>query len=136
MNPDQRIFIVKVRYTGAIKKSYDRKKEPYPEFIEEIENLGTFGGAFVIDDFIETKSMYTVVFYDRVFKLQKDHKDKKDWYVEEGKYEFYLCATAKEAWKHLRSFIIQLSERIADFEKRLAKGTGSEWSDHTEEDDE
>ena len=105
----------------------------YPEYVTAIDFQNQSYMAFIITDYIETRSLYTVVFEDQLFKLQKQH-GKKRWDQQDGLYSFRLCTTPQETAKELRGFIFQLLEARKDLLRNITKGGDTPWT--AEEDDE
>ena len=119
-----------VRNEETGERDYVRK---YPEYVTEIDFQNQDIIAFVIDDYIETRSAFTVVFQGTAYRLQKAHK-KDRWEKEDGLYTFLLCSTPQDTWRALRGFIYELLEARKKLLGKIAKGGDTPWT--AEEDDE
>ena len=125
------IFVVLVNIGEIRRREYYDKME-FPEYVRAINFEHERMMAFVIEEFIETRSMYTVVFEDRVFKLQKQ-PNKDRWEKDDGMYTFHLCKTAKDTWNALRGFLYALVEERKTLLKKMSKGTSGQWGPEKEE---
>jgi len=131
---DGAIFVVKIHPAKIRGKMDYEGKNPeyvreYPEYVTAIEFQRQSYMAFVITQFMETRSQYTVVLEfdnDKVFRLQKNHK-KSYWEKEDGLYSFTLCKTGEEAWTALGGFVYQLVEGRKDLLRKLSKGSKGDW---------
>ena len=134
------IFVLRVNLR-KIEGKFERDEETgerdyvrkYPEYVTEIDFQNQDFMAFVITDYIETRSMFTVVFQDKVYKLQKAHK-KDRWEKKDGLYTFHLCSTPQDTWQALKGFIYELLEARKKLLGKITKGGDAPWT--TEEDDE
>ena len=140
MKEKKGIFVLKVTLP-KIKGKYVRDKKgnrdyvrDYPDYVTEIDFQNNSYMAFVISDFMEQHSQYTVVFQERVFNLQKAH-NKTRWEKENGLYTFTYCTSALDAWNHLRGFIHQLIEARKILLRNIARDTKGVWTPHEDDED-
>ena len=121
-----KLFVVKVNIDKIRAEKYYDKRD-FPEYITAIDFENESYMAFVLTEFIETRSMYTVVFENKVFRLQKDHK-KTRWDKEDGVYSFTLCTTALDTWKALKGYVYQLITARKTLLRKILKSDGAgEW---------
>jgi hypothetical protein len=128
------LFVVRVNINKIRAEKY-YKRRVFPEYITAIDFQNQNYMAFVINDFIESRLMYSVVFEDRVFRLQRDgnNRNKTTWEKEGGIYTFTLCTTAQEAWDALKGFIYQLVDARKTLLRQITKGGEGEWVVYDEE---
>ena len=140
MKEKKGIFVLKVnlpKIKGKYVTDEDGNRDyvrKYPEYVTEIDFQNQSYMAFVITDFMEQSSQYTVVFQEIVFNLKKAH-NKVHWEKEDGLYSFTYCNSAQDMWSAMKGFVYQLIDARKTLLRKIERDTKSEWKPHEDDED-